>query len=324
MRVCVLTVLVACGGSPPRDVPKQATVTTTTPRAHREQIVPAMLADPGVLDRLPQRVRLARVGADREPPSKPLPVLAQAKDKIRVVGERDDARIAEWIEVADVATVATAEAQLTDQGGAASRDVGIWVRPGAVLMLRTPGVDNHQVSVKTFAFAFPDLWLPKRAIGIVFVPAPAPPPATVTLASYEPLRAAPDENAAIVVDTTSSSGVTVLETRGAWRRVEVERDRVRVRGWVPAAVLRDEAPEDGTIELGSIYTVSHAGRIDVPAGACLYDRPEGEVIGVNTRTRSRLGTRRDGNWQSVYVDTTWALRTLVVRVDGDKVESCLP
>ena len=48
------------------------------------------------------------------------------------------------------------------------------------------------------------------------------------------------------------------------------------------------------------------------------------MIGVNTRQRSRLGTRRDGDWQYVYVDATWGLKTLVVHVDGDKLDCCLP
>lgn len=324
MRACVLIALVACGGSPPRVVPKAANVTSVTPaRTPREAIVPAMLADPGVIDRMPQRVRLAGVDAGGDPPRAPLPVMAQTRGKIRVVDERDDARIAHWIADTEVAPVAIAEAQLTDQAGATSQDVGIWVRPGALLTLRTPGVANHEVSVKTLSFAFGNRWLPKRAIGIVYTPVPELVP-THTLAPYEPLRATPDETGPIVVDTTDSFGVTVLEERGAWRRVEVERDQVRVRGWVPATSVRDGAPTDDSIALGNIYTVSHASRIDVPAGTCIYEQPDGEVIGVNTRQRSRLGTRRDGDWQYVYVDTTWGLKTLVVRFDGDTLDSCRP
>ena len=314
MRHVALAMLAACGGSPPREAPKPANVTRASAHTSRDRIVPGMLGDPGVLERIPERVRLG---------SRALPLIGKTSDRLRVVGETDDARIAEWIDASTVAIVATADAQLTDQAGAASHDVGIWVLPGAPLALRQPSRDRQEVHVETTSFAYPDGWLEKRAIGTIYVPVREPRP-TQSLVLYTPLRAGPSESAAVVADTSAQLGAIVLEQRGAWRRVEVVRDLVRVRGWVPADAVLHDAPFDDTIDLGSIYTVSHATRIEVPAGTCLYDHADGVIVGVNTKLRSRLGQGVEGTWERVFVKTIWGLRTLAVHFEGSRLESCLP
>lgn len=302
-----------------------------------DDVVPAMLADPGVMERIPRRVWIAKLGMSRlrfddapnaafqrEPPMQPVTVLDVGRKSLRVISDADGARVALWIDDGDAAPVAVVAARLTDESGKAASDTGVWVSPGARLELREPKLERHEVRVVSASLRVTG-WIEKRAIGVVWTHAkPEQFGPTATVVSFTTLRAAPDEKAPIVADTLVRLGAISGDARGGWRLVELAVDRVRVRGFVPEASVENEPPHEvDSISLGNIYTVSHTVKIDVPAGACLYDRADGEVVGVNTRTRSRLGHQRDTDWQDVFVDGPWGLRTLYLRAERDSFESCL-
>ena len=297
-----------------------------------------MLADPGVMERIPRRAWIARLGASRlrideppnaafhrEPPKTPITVLDVRRKSLRVVSDADGARVALWIDDTDAAPVAAVAARLTDEGGNAASDTGVWVAPGARLELREPKADRHEVRVVSPSLRVTG-FIAKSAIGIVWTHVkPEQFGPTATVAGFTTLRAAPDEKAPIIADTLVALGAIPAEAHGDWRLVELGTDGMRVRGFVPASTVAMQPPEDyDSISLGNIYTISHTVKVDVLAGACLYDRADGEVIGVNTRTRSRLGHQREGDWQDVYVDGPWGLRALYLRAERDSFESCLP
>ncbi len=303
-----------------------------------DDVVPAMLADPGVMERIPRRAWIAKLGSSRlriddspnaafqrEPPKEPVTVLDVRRNSLRVISDSDGARVAMWIDAGDAAPVATVAARLTDESGDAASDAGVWIAPGARLELREPKADRHGVRVVSSSLRVTG-WIAKRTIGIVWKherPEQFGPIATV--AAFTTLRAAPDEKAAIVADTLVPLGAIPGEARGGWRLVELGVDRMRVRGFVPEASVAMRPPDESeSISLGNIYTVSHTVKVEVSAGACLYDRADGEVVGVNTRTRSRLGHQRETEWQDVFVDGPWGLRTLYLRAERDSFESCLP
>jgi hypothetical protein len=75
--------------------------------------------------------------------------------------------------------------------------------------------------------------------------------------------------------------------------------------------------------------MSHADRIDLVPGTCLFDAIGGEVVGVQLRPSTRLGQlRTDGAaWSIVYVGTVWSTVTLYIRNTSDdpkqpRWESC--
>jgi hypothetical protein len=298
-----------------------------------------MLADPDVMERIPRRAYIAKLGISRlrfddlpnsswhghEVPKEPVAVLEVRRKSVRVVSDADGARVALWIDDGDAAPVAAVAARLTDEAGGTNGDTGVWLAPGARLELRDPQRERHQVHVVSSSLRVTG-WIAKRAIGIVWNHAkPAQFGPTATVAAFTTLREAPDDTSPIIADTLVAVGAIPGEPRGRWMLVEVSVDRVHVRGFVPAASVAMQPPEeDGSITLGNIYTISGTLKIDVPAGACLYDRADGEVVGVNTRARSRLGHRRETDWQDVYVDGPWGTRALYVRAERDSFESCLP
>lgn len=303
-----------------------------------DDVVPAMLADPGVMERIPRRAWIAKLGSSRlrfddlpnsafqrESPKEPVTVLEVRRKSLRVISDADGARVALWIEDGDAAPVAAVAARLTDEAGLATGDAGVWVSPGARLELREPRAERHEVRVVSISLRVTG-WIEKRAIGIVWKHVkPDQFGPTATVAAFTTLRAAPDEKAPIVADTLVPVGAIPADPSNGWRLVEVSVDRMRVRGFVPEASVTMQPPEEhDSIALGNVYSLGSRVKIGVPSGACLYDRAEGEVVGVNTRTRTRLGNPGETEWQSVYVDGPWGIRALYLRAERDSFESCLP
>jgi hypothetical protein len=140
------------------------------------------------------------------------------------------------------------------------------------------------------------------------------------LAEGEVLRAAPDAGARELATLREAQDVMVIARGAAWAEVEVERTYVRIRGHVPASALDEEGGllEGYTTCGGRGFGMSHADRIEVPVGTCLYDRKHGEVAGVAIEAKVRLGARgRSGDeWSMVYVDTRWSITSMYVRDTG--------
>lgn len=62
----------------------------------------------------------------------------------------------------------------------------------------------------------------------------------------------------------------------------------------------------------------------MPPGTCLFDRASGDVVGVQTTAKQRLGHRVDEEWPDVYVGTPWGTRTVYLHLTDRGLESCLP
>jgi hypothetical protein len=67
---------------------------------------------------------------------------------------------------------------------------------------------------------------------------------------------------------------------------------------------------------GHGFGMSHATQYEVPAGTCLYDRPNGDVVGVTLEPQTRLGGGMEDGWALVHINTPWAISSMFVENVG--------
>jgi hypothetical protein len=305
--------------------PSPATTAAATPAALRD----------GAERAGTRRVRIARIGAVRfertDPldqrdggddrgdvgPDSPARLVADTSPtRVQVRSDDDDARLLVWLDRADLVPVVVTSHALR---GAIGAD-GVIVRAGAPVSVvgggasgeRTIVVDDHVVRVRGV--------VPRDAIGDVYdQPAPRVVAHTRQLAAGHAIRVSPDVSAAVIASTVDAVGVRTLgPAHGDWIEIELDRDWMYVRGFVRAA---DVAPGDAgaTFSVGgsSGYGMSDTDRLIVPAGACLYARPGGPIIGVTTTEQERYGGAIQGaapGWWQVTVGTTWGVLWPAVHV----------
>ncbi|MDQ3300257.1 MAG: hypothetical protein M3619_27070, partial [Myxococcota bacterium] len=123
--------------------------------------------------------------------------------------------------------------------------------------------------------------------------------------------------AKVIEATTIGAVVTRATTPAGWAEIEIVRPYARIRGHVLARELR---PDDGKHSGhgsggGSGFGMSHADRLAIPASTCLFDAPDGQVVGVQLAPSTRLGRSKieQPQWSKVYVDTPWDVVALYVR-----------
>jgi hypothetical protein len=334
MRASWLVALAACAGATAQ---QPASVQPQVPKAKRAPyaILPGELGDAGVLEQIPHHARLVRVGrASLEVGGEPLTgtseseaddviaVIGEARERVRVVSDEDDARLAVWIDRTDLAATVLAPVQI---GG--SPDTGVWLEPGADVQLAQGHRDGARELWLLDDVVRAGGWVRDELLGTVWV---GPVPRSgggdghyVVVGSV--VRSAPDAHAPQLATLRVDADVTVIAKRGAWTLVELARPAARVRGFVAADEVLDGPGELAGHGHGTGYGISDTDRVQVSAHACLYDRVGGDVIGVNTSDRERYGFV-DKGWGHVYVDTPWGLTVVVVKATGSdadpKWESC--
>ena len=365
----VAWVVSGCAGNLPA-LPSSTTIEIAAPTPARADfaVVPAELADPGVLDRIRHRTRVRRFGSawigltatpirsSRASDDRDLvmPVIGETRTKLRIVTEDDEARLGVWIERDDTWDAITAPIQLSDRDGRAMPEAGVWVALGApVERIDQP----HDASVTRRAVRVRDEHLrlegfvPANVISKLWLAAPgdftptdldlsgsrswSPPDDARTHAKVmvaTKIRAAPDAKAPVIATVESPDVIAVIvKNLGAVREIEVVRPHARIRGFVAASELsRSNDPSSGHGSgTGHGFGMSHADRIEVPTGVCLFDAIDGEVAGVQLEPSTRLGHRRtdSASWSLVYVGTAWSIAALYVRDTSDdprqpRWESC--
>jgi len=329
-------------------------VTPTAPRASFE-VVPAELGDAGVLDRIRHRVRLRRFGranttlaGDDEPRisrshdgdvASILPVLGEQRAKIRVVIEDDHVRYALWIDRDDTWKTVTAPLQLANRDGRAARDAGVKVTPGVPLEVGAHAGNLRAVAVHDEELAI-DGWAPAHLISNVWLVEKTDHTPT-DLKQDTAYEWVPPKDGAVhgklalgaVVRTGATVAAPVVATvlvdgtvasvgkqRGSFVEVDVYRPYVHVHGFVETRLVAMPVAPMWAHGSGSGhgFGMSHADRIDVTPGACLYDNVDGEVVGVQLEESVHLGDRSldEAGWSMVYVDNPWAVVSLYIRDTG--------
>ena len=225
-------------------------------------------------------------------PALELPVVEERAAQVRVLLENDGARMMVWLATADLAWSIARPVRLAGRG-----DAGIWLNTGAPVAVTGRGrrrvvtyVDRDlEVSGTVGAEQVARVFAASRALKSSFG------------ATARDLRVAP--GGAILEQ--GPLPVEVLRRRGAWAEVEYRARYVRVRGWVAADQLGEVGFGHFGTGSGSGIGMSHTERVLVPAGACLFDRVGGQVVGVQLVGERRYAARRDGDWWQVYVSTAW-------------------
>ncbi len=103
-----------------------------------------------------------------------------------------------------------------------------------------------------------------------------------------------------------------------WTEVEHRSRYLRIRGWV-ASDRVDLGRFMGSIGTGggSGFGMSDTDRVEIPAGACLFDRAGGQLVGVQLATQRRYLAVHDGDWWQVYVGTPWGTLLAWAHALGD-------
>lgn len=254
-----------------------------------------------------------------------------AGDRVRVLHEMDDVRMLVWIARHDLAPVVVREVGLAvapDAPAAARGWPGVIVGPGAPIVERRRVDDVLEVAISTDGVEVAG-FVAASAIGDFWDATPAAPRRpTHALDAGVTIRLAPDDAAPALATTTEAIEVRALApSRGGWREIETLGARVTVHGFV-RELDTDEPGSFGLVRGGHGYGSSHAITLDVPAGTCLYDAPDGEVIGIVVEGRPRLARHgADLGWFSLLVNSPWGLLDVPIRgeagPDGDvELERC--
>lgn len=217
---------------------------------------------------------------------------------------------------------------------------GVWLEAGAPLrVMRGPVGGRREIELREHAVLARGT-VPAALVGHVWLvphddrtetamadrcptedwkPPPDPRPKMVIDADAV-IRAAAAAEAPAIATVQLPYDVAVLGKRAEWVQIELRLQYARIRGYVPASALTE--PEDDVSLAGRCglrgFGMSHADRIEVPAGTCLFDRANGDVVGVAIETKIRLGARaRSGSeWSLVYVGTRWSQASLYVHDTG--------
>ena len=350
VRVWVVLAVVGCHGMPAPTAIELVEQTAARPPHAGFSTVPAELGDPGAIDRIRHRTRIRWFGraspihgetpdpiisrSHQTDVDRILPVIGESATEIRVVVEDDDARFALWIDRRDTWPTVTVPVQLGDREGRVHRTSGAFLETGAPC-----DVAFGRDRVRHVTLRDPDLavegWIPSTIVGHVWLASrgekvdlgrtysthsftpPADQRPKTMFAERAIIRAAPHARAPIVGVVIGKEVIGFVAARGAWTEVEIPRPYARVRGFVRASDLRaasDELSMSGTGG-GSGFGMSHRDRLAIPAGVCLYDAEDGNVVGVTIADAERYGERSEG-WSRVYINSPWAVLGFFVHDTG--------
>ena len=253
-----------------------------------------------------------------------MPVIGESATEIRVAVEDDDARLALWIDRRDTWQTVLVPIQLADREGRVARSTGAWITTGASIDVAF-GKDR----VRHVTLRDPDVavegWVPETVLGNVWLDAKPPsrardPRPQTKFVARATLRARPDRASPIVAVVLDDGVRGFVISRHAWNEVEILRPHAKLRGFVQTSELRadDDEINIGGTSGGHGFGMSHAHRLVIPAGTCLFDKPTGEVVGVQIKESERYGERDSDvdKWSRVYVDSPWAVLGFFVHDTG--------
>ena len=272
---------------------------------------------------------------DIQPPMT-VPVVGETQEHLRVVSTYDDARIALYVPRAAFTPTLMVATELLDPEGHGGDGVhGVWLAAGTEIQPPAGTAALREVAIRDQDIKIAGM-VPKTALGLVWK-GPVPPKVPGNSAGSSPylettaaIHAAASDTSRVLGTVVEMPSVTVLARTGTWVEIALRRGGMHLRGFVHAADVTTNRSGllghgSGT---GSGYGISDTDHIPVPAGACLYDREGGLVIGVNLADKVRFGYRRPrdptiGEFSRVYVGTRhWGTVSAAVKWIDGHVELC--
>jgi len=228
---------------------------------------------------------------------------APEKPEVRVVADTRSVRVALWMDSAQLATVVTRKSGFATsaKSAASARDpVG---RPGLRVKIEQATPAKAKVTA-SYEFASPDSgtitlrgWLDQGAVGYVYEPALADAGA-VSTGTAQFIDTAVDIAARAGGPPIAHAGpgggglffpVQVLARAGGFAEVLLSAPEVELRGFVPQSALEPLVPETargwgrGRFK-AKLWQRWPKEQVRVPAGSCIYDAPDGDVIGIVKRS----------------------------------------
>ncbi len=321
----------ACTAPPAAPVPLLSHRVPAGPRA--EPPVLPLLADtlPAAFDRRARLARFDRVWLDEQAPIARRPDRAGLDNaEYVVVEERDDRvrlrvddpwlRVLVWVQRDQLRPTLVRAVIASGHQRPIAPTAAIRLAAGAPLTLE-PGPDGARITVDdtgltAFATvpgdAIGDLW---RTLPVVDVVG-KPPGSLITGAE---IRDAPSPSAQVLGRVETRLGVTADDPAAppGWHLITVDTTYVSITGYAPDSAW---SPGGGVVSSSSILP-AHGDGVELPAGSCLYARPDGPLVGVVLVAQANATADRRG-WVRWEWSSWWGRVNLFARRAGDRLESC--
>jgi len=254
--------------------------------------------------------------APSTPKASSAPQAARDVDSLVVLERRDDPadrqvrlaidtrtlRVALWMDPAQLAPVLTQTSSFAASARAAPSAHAPVGRPGLRVKLEQSSEAKVEVTA-TYEFSSPDSgtialrgWLDKNAVGYVYEPALDTGSASAGVAQFidTEVDIAARAGGLRVAHVGPGGGgiffpVQVLGRAGGFAEVLLTAAEVELRGFVPQSALEPLEPETargwgrGRFR-AKLWQRWPKEQVRVPVGTCIYDAPDGEVIGVMKRS----------------------------------------
>lgn len=248
-------------------------------------------------------------------------VVEERRDRVRLRVDDDWVRVLVWVQRDQLRPAIIREVAV----GGPDHPIG----PGAALSLTTgaplavvPGVRGARIEDDDLtAFAT----VPGDAVGDVWHVALAEdtddgitPPGSV--ANDTDILDAPVAGAQVLAHTDLRFAASAEHPSHAagWHLVTLDSRYISVTGYVPDSAW---IPKAVGIMTGSSIDPVASGGIELPAGTCLYARPDGPLVGV-VLVAQRDGQRARRGWARWEWRSWWGRVSLYARPSGDGFESC--
>lgn len=226
----------------------------------------------------------------------------RAEQQLRLAVDTRTLRVALWMDPAQLAPVLTKTSSFAQSARGAAPARAPVGRPGLRVKLEQSSDAKVEVTA-TYEFSSPDSgtlvlrgWLDKNAVGYVYEPAPDAGSASAGVAQFidSEVDIAARAGGPRIAHVGPGGGgvffpVQVLGRSAGFAEVLVTAAEVELLGFVPQSALEPLEPESargwGRAHFrAKLWQRWPKEQVLVPVGTCIYDAPDGEVIGVVKRS----------------------------------------
>lgn len=255
-------------------------------------------------------------------------VVEDRRDRVRLRVDDDWVRVLVWVQRDQLRPAIIRDVAADGRERAIAPNASLSFAAGASLTVeagmrgaRVTVEDEHLTAYGTVpAHAIGDVWHVAPPIDDVVVAGDPTPPSPGAVADESDILDAPVAGAQVLAHTGIRYGATFEYPSGApgWHLVTLESDYITVTGFVPGSAW---LPKASGVMTGNFIEPAGASGIALPAGTCLYARPDGALVGIMLVAQHDAHRARRG-WARWEWGTWWGRVPLYARPAGDGFESC--